>query len=133
DEYINLNNVVFEDSLKVRTEDIIKLFSFRKHNNSQFDRFQLKYNVWEKPFVRIGNLLFSPTMFFANNDWCYSFTERALRLSIESRSKVMEKYLYEKFVENRFKAKNISDNETNEIQGDVDLFVEDDETLIFIQ
>lgn len=132
-DYKKLNGEVFSEISENHTGEVLKLFSFRKNGNSLFNRFQVKYNVWHRPFVRFDNLLFTPTMFFANNDWFYTFTELALRNSNKSISTKMEEYLALNFKEKGLKVRVINETETNEIEGDVDLFVEDNDTLLFIQ
>lgn len=132
-DYKKLNGEVFSEMGENSTDEVLKLFSFRKHENNPFNRFDLRYDVYHKPFIRFNNLLFTPTMFFANNDWFYTFTELALRNSDKSISTKMEKYLASKFEEKGFQIKVATDKEASEIEGDVDVFVEDGETLLYVQ
>lgn len=140
DNYKTLNEEVFPEFKKNNTNEVLKLFSFRKYDiNNSFDRFNMNYNVWHKPFIKFGNLLFTPTMFFANNDWVHTFTEIVLKLNQNKQEKKlvstkMENYLASKFEEKGLQVKVTTDEETTKMErGDVDIFVEDNDTLLFIQ
>lgn len=135
-EYKQLNQMALKDMPKDATELLIQLFRFEPKVNDEFNRFNTKYDVWQKPFIKIGDSLFSPMLFFANNDWFYTFAQTALTyrfLSDRNETKAIEVHLAEQFKLKGWKVKLISDKEASQLSGDVDIFVEDEDTVLFIQ
>ncbi len=130
----------------------VKKINPRTKKKYEFNRFNNDYDVWKKPFIKVGNTYFSPIAFFANNDWVYSAAPIAIKhVNCEKYSKklkrkiacfpeirketatAMEKYLADKFLNKGFKVKHIEDKEANKVDGDVDIIVEDKDTTLFIQ
>jgi Holliday junction resolvase-like predicted endonuclease len=135
--YKGLNSEALSELPEDNTKEVVRLFSFRPHRDYLFNRHLLQLDVWRKPLATIGNSLFCPMMFFANNDWFYSFAQVALsqkNLSDkERRATEMEESLAEKFKERGWKAWIITQEQANLLDGDVDVFAEDDDTQLFIQ
>ncbi|MEM7104867.1 MAG: hypothetical protein AAF502_17155 [Bacteroidota bacterium] len=134
EEYFNLNKNVLPELSKNYTKEIIQLFSFSPNPKFGFNRFQSKYDVWQKPFLKIGDVLFCPTMFFATNLWFYSFTQVALRQrTSRNETQKMENHLGELIRQKGWKVKVTNDKEAGFMDGDVDIFVEGENTTLFIQ
>lgn len=137
-QFFELNKKVFSELEIYITNGIIEEFSIKtlKKGKSQFNRFNLNYDVWESPFLLIEDQIFAPLTFFSNNMWFYSFVNKALkqkRKNEKHETGEMEMSLGKRFEEKRWKVKVISERESNSINGDVDLFVDDGETTLLIQ
>lgn len=135
-EYEELNSEVLERSNKQLTKDVINLFSYNLSKKSTFNRFAIQYNVSQKPFCKFDKYLFCPMVFVANNRWFYSFAQAALtnrKQPLRSETESMEKELAGKFKEKGWKVKVLTDQEANDLQGDVDIFIEDEYTQLFVQ
>jgi tetratricopeptide (TPR) repeat protein len=73
-------------------------------------------------------------MFFANRSWFYNFAQAALLQNTERReTEKMEIQLGERIKQKGWEVKLINDEESRNIKGDVDIFVKDNDTLLFIQ
>jgi len=139
-EYLELNRQALDNLPTTVGEELIKLFSFKVNPNS-FDRFNVKYDVMKKPFLRLGNKLFCPMVFFARNNWFYTFAQAGIECYNQKRNRdikrktaiQMEKDLAELFRQKGFKVKHIENKIANEIKGDVDVIVEDGQQTLFIQ
>jgi hypothetical protein len=46
-----------------------------------FDRFNIRYDVFFKPFLKIGNYLFTPVIFLASNFVFFNVAQLGLRQS----------------------------------------------------
>ena len=133
-EYKELNQKGLSGLPKDSTTEVIQLFSWFPDNKNEFNRFKHKYEVELKPFMKIGNFLFCPILFFANNIWFYSFAQAALyQPTSKKETENMENRLAERFKEKGWKVKVINECESNEMDGDIDIFVEDNNDLLFIQ
>jgi len=139
-EYVDLNlNVLKETSPEV-LEDLIDLFGSQA-KWQEFNRHSVRYDVWNRPFLRIGEMLFCPMLFFAKNDWFYGFAQTAIQnLSQKSNfverkrtAILMEEHLGSLFSEKGWRVKVITDQETSRMKGDIDVFVEDGTTQLLIQ
>ena len=140
-DYVNMN---FR-AMKVpenTTEQLTNHFSFRLGKKQKyFNRFQRKYDVFKQPFIQLGDMLFSPMMFFATNRWFYP----ALQFSVENLDKrgngklrkesatQMEAFLGERFEEKGWCVKITNEQEATAMNGDVDLIIQDANTTLFIQ
>jgi len=133
-EYHELNKRGLSELPEVATKEVIQLFSWLPSNKYVFNRFNHKYDVWQNPFIKIGEFLFCPMLFFASNIWFYSFAQAALFQPTDSKeTENMEKHLAGVFKEKGWNVKVISREESNEMTGDIDIFVEDENDLLFIQ
>lgn len=140
-EYSELNASPLNNFTEDVTDDIINLFSYQANKNRGFDRLNLTYSVWYNPFVRIGKKMFCPMMFIANNDWFYAFSQAGLRnLDRKSNnaerkrtSDIMENRLADSLEKKNWEVQVIDSNKANEINGDVDIIVKDDNTTLFMQ
>lgn len=139
-EYVELNLSVIKETSAEVMEDLIDLFGSQKKWGS-FNRHSVSYDVWNRPFLRIGEMLFCPMLFFAKNDWFYGFAQTAIQnLNLFYNKKerkrtatLMEKHLGSLFSEKGWSVKVITDRETNSIEGDIDVFVENGDTQLLIQ
>lgn len=134
-EYKQLNEEALSELPEDSTNEVIQLFSFDTGKKYEFNRFKYQYDVWHKPFMKIGDFLFCPMMFFASNVWFYSFTQAALSQQTQRReTQEMENHLGELLKQKGWKVKVTNDEESKSMGiGDVDIFVEDENTLLFIQ
>jgi hypothetical protein len=118
-------------------EELIAQFGYRITEKFRFDRHNLGYDVWYKPFLLLGDQLFCPMMFFATNEWFYSFAQIVIKNYTynanlrKSSSIAMEKDLLERFahLNPRWKC-SIPEFEHD---GDIDLIVSDGNTDLLIQ
>ena len=102
------------------------------------DRFIASYDVWNNPFLRIGNSIFCPVLFFSSNGWFFSFAQHALLLRRKSREynkeiTQMEDHLGKQFQVKGWATKIITEGEAQQINGDADLIVEDETQVLLIQ
>ncbi len=76
----------------------------------------------------------TPMMFFSSNLWFYSFSQAALlQKTYRSETEKMENHFGDLIKLKKWNVKVINDKEAGELKGDVDIFVEDKDTLLFIQ
>ena len=136
---------IYEDAIpelnKIDFETLINHFSNSlKHGNS-VDPFNIRYSVSETPFIKIGDHLFTSNSFFAVNNWFYTIAQRVLsiyhyksHISNQQKTSVeMEKFLAEKFESRGWNSKVITSNQTNQMNGDIDLFVDDGKKQLLLQ
>lgn len=141
EQLITLYKYAIPELTELEIQDLINHFSYSIHSGSPFNPFQLKYSVLETPFLRLGNYVISPTSLFATNDWFYSLGQMALskyanKVHENERKEtatIMEAELGEKFRENGWNSKVISEQEANIIDGDIDIFVNDGKSQLLIQ
>ena len=133
-DYKQLNKEALTQMPEHFTAEVLQLFIYRPSTKCEFNRFHQRYDVWQKPFSKIGDFLFCPMMFFASNIWFYSFAQAALLQKTQrSETQKMETHLGDLIKQKGWNVKVINDEETEELIGDVDIFVEDKDTLLFIQ
>lgn len=133
-EYHKLNKRGLSELPEVATKEVLQLFSWLPSNKYKFNRFNNKYEVWRTPFIKVDDFLFCPMMFFASNIWFYSFAQTALFQPTDKKdTENMEKHLAGIFNEKGWKIKVISQAESEEMSGDIDIFVEDENDLLFVQ
>lgn len=133
-EYHELNKRGLSELPEVATKEVLQLFSWLPSNKYEFNRFNNKYEVWRTPFIKVDDFLFCPMMFFASNFWFYSFAQTALFQPTDRKdTENMEKHLAGIFNEKGWKIKVISQAESEEMSGDIDIFVEDENDLLFVQ
>lgn len=129
-------------ALPQNTKPISNAFSYLSYEvlkDKEFDRFGIGYEVSCQPFIKLGNLYFSPMLFFANNDWFYASGQVAIKYlgkntnQRNDTSEAMEKLLGYRFEEKDYIVKVINCKEAGELIGDVDVIVEDENTTLFIQ
>ncbi len=139
-EFVDIvHKTMFNFSQKLIEQAFTQL-SYRVNKDKyKFDRFNHDYDVWLKPFVKVGNAYFSPIAFFVNNDWIYSAAQVAIK-NLQSNKNVrketataMEKYLADKFRNKGFKVKHVENNQASKVDGDVDIIIEDKDIILFIQ
>jgi hypothetical protein len=141
EEFIELFHQSTEGRIESELEDMISHFSFGYWQSRDFNPFNIQYSVLETPFVNLGSYIFTPMSLFGSNDWFYSVIQRGLRIysnswhksELEKSSKEIEKFLAQEFEDKGFSATVISDKQSNQIDGDIDLFVNDGKTQILIQ
>lgn len=142
EEYINLNNTALQKLPKNSSEEIINLFAYKVNSDKVFNRFNIGYNVWQNPFIKLGDYLFCPIMFLANNDWFYGFAQAGLEnlskpQSVKVRKETateMEIHLGDKLKSKNWNVKVVdTDFNGNSNKGDVDIIVDDGNCELLIQ
>lgn len=139
-EYVELNLSAMKETSQEVMEDLIDLFGSQP-KWGVFNRHSVRYDVWNRPFLRIGEMLFCPMLFFAKNDWFYGFAQTAIqnlnqKYNFAERKRtaiLMEEHLGSLFSEKGWSVKVITDQETSRMKGDIDVFVEDGTTQLLIQ
>nr|WP_321411489.1 tetratricopeptide repeat protein [uncultured Carboxylicivirga sp.] len=139
EEYIHHNNISLSQLPENSSEDILNLFTYSHKSRKYFNRFNIGFDVWNKPFVEFGDILFCPMMFFANNDWFYGFAQAGIE-NMNTSTKVrketateMELWLGEIIGKKDWSVKVISDYEASKLDGDVDIIVSDNTNSLLIQ
>ncbi|WP_445956730.1 hypothetical protein [Yeosuana sp.] len=128
------HNQIGLNKIDVASNEVIELFGWSPKKTREFNRFKISYDVWLNPFLKLDNFLFCPMMFFANNFWFYPFAQAALfQKTDRSETEQMEKKLANLFKTKGWNVKTPSNIESNILSGDVDIFVEDGESLLLIQ
>lgn len=131
----NLKSIVNEKQV----EDALELLSYNIGDNYTFNRFQIGYDVWFFPFVKIGDLNFCPTMFFAKNDWFYSVAQAVLKNYHHKANRAIRKDSSNEFEVNLKEElrRNCLDWDVSypvrKHDGDIDIIVSDGENDLLIQ
>lgn len=133
-EYDELNKRGLSELPEVATKEVLQLFSWPPSNKYEFNRFNNTYEVWRTPFIKVDDFLFCPMMFFASNIWFYAFAQAALLLKTDPNDiQNMENHLASIFREKGWEVKVINQAESDEMTGDIDIFIEDENDLLFVQ
>ena len=128
---------------KTKFEDLFdktfSLFCF-DFNDSDFDRYNLSYDVMQKPFIRISDEVMLTATMFLGNEWLYSSVTKILdlyRKNINEDIRIVSNKEFENKLAECFENKGwtvIVDNNGNEHKsGDVDVKVKQGDTLLLIQ
>lgn len=136
EEYERLNLAAIDLPPEISSA-VVKLFSYQPglKTQSRFDRY---HDVFLTPFLITDNNLFVPMMFWGNNIWFYTFIQRALlirgkEVKYNSEITVMENYLGELFREKGWNVKVVTQQESESMGGDIDIIVDDVETVLLLQ
>ena len=138
---------VFDSQTKMENDFETKIKSlsvpicYKPQRGNEIDRFNLRYDVFKKPFLKLGEFIFCPVHFMIQNDWFYSISQSALerldnRYNDEFRkdtSDKMENMLKDHFTKIDFEVNIFEGHEFGEGEGDVDLEVSDGKDTILIQ
>lgn len=135
-EYFDKNEYALKNITINTTAQILELFAYNPNKDEVFNRYKNKFDVYDTPFFIINQHIFCPTTFFASNLWYFSFAQKALTYRDIADRKETEKT--EDALENAFKdkgwqTKTLTIDETNSIEGDVDLFVFNETITLLIQ
>lgn len=138
---INDRQSILVNDYKTKKSILSQPFTYKAFTGKSFNRFNISYDVFKKPFLQIGNKIFTPTLFFANQDWFFSITQNALeRLNSNINNKLrketsvaMELDLKLLFEKAGFKAEIFYGHEFLNSEGDVDIKATDGNDTILIQ
>lgn len=152
-EYKALNEKVETAFDEIFTEQLLETFAYSP--NKYFNRHNRNYDIWEQPFLKIGEHIFTPTFFFASNGFLFSYVQNEFlnrennrksrdkrKASEATRKGKQETEAMEKGIGERLSEKNknweirVADNAfTNKMNpnGDVDIFLQDETATLFIQ
>lgn len=106
-----------------------------------FDRFNHNYDVFLKPFIGFGEVLFCPALFLGRNAWFYSLAQEALRNNSQEKN-ILETERQEAWLGECFRTryphtivvdKELRDKLRKIGHGDVDIVVTDGKVLLLIQ
>ncbi|MCG8803654.1 tetratricopeptide repeat protein [Tenacibaculum finnmarkense] len=138
-DFINISkgaNISLNDKLLSKSFSVL---SYEVNQKKSFNRFHTNYDVWNNPFIKIGDLFFNPMLFFTNNDWFYATAQSAIKNTNKNKAQreetatKMEKILADKLEKRGFKTKLITKKEANILDGDVDLIISENDSHLFIQ
>ena len=138
-QFKELNKEAIGHLTEESAEDVANIASYKVDASFAFDRFRSRYDVFQKPFLKVGAHLFCPTMFFGSNLWFYSFAQEGLtryktKKTERDETRTMEEFFAETIREKGWFVTVVDDKMAGKIKnGDVDIFVEDNDTLVFIQ
>ncbi|WP_321298914.1 tetratricopeptide repeat protein [Marinifilum fragile] len=130
-----------EKDFKTKITTLSSPYTYKVKIGNDFDRFNIHYDVFKKPFLQLGDHVFTPTLFFSKQDWFYSTTQNALeRLSDKRNNKQrketsveMESGLKLLFEKAGFKAEIFYGHEFSNSEGDIDIKATDGKDTILIQ
>ncbi|WP_321281066.1 tetratricopeptide repeat protein [Marinifilum fragile] len=130
-----------EKDFKTKITTLSSPYTYKAKIGNDFDRFNIHYDVFKKPFLQLGKYVFTPTLFFAKQDWFYSTTQNALeRLSNKRNDKQrketsveMESDLKLLFGDAGFDAEIFYGHEFSNSEGDIDIKVTGGKDTILIQ
>jgi tetratricopeptide (TPR) repeat protein len=118
------------------SEHILNRFSYDLQALQEDPDRHKEYNVYQKPFIKVGIHFFCPVMFFSTNLWFYSFMQKAMQERGGSAYKpeiiAMEEHLKKLFADKGWYARTVSEKEAMQVR-DVDVIADDGEHCILIQ
>lgn len=131
---------VLENDFKTEAKTLIEPFSFERHNKP-IDRFSLGYDVFKKPFFKLGEYVFCPIHFIAKNDWFYSIAQTALeRMDYKSNfdlrktsSWQMEEKLAKVLQNKNIFVNHYEDTDFPNEEMDVDVLISDEKDVVLMQ
>ena len=130
-EYYELNGNVINNVNKNITSHIINLFS-ETIGDEPFNRFKITYSVFTSPFITFGAHLFCPVSFFTAFSSIYTNINRLLNYKAGKTGKAVETSLCNALKKHKFNT--IRTDELNKkMDGDADLVVYDEDTVLLIQ
>lgn len=108
---------------------LIRGFSF-KWKVEIFDPFKMSLSLWKKPFIQMGKNIISPIGILTGFTGLYTISESILKNFKPGDGTRIEKILKNYYKDSKWKTFVI-----NEVQeyGDVDLVMEDDKNIVFMQ
>lgn len=116
-----------------KTESIITVLQW-SFNKTKFDRFNVSYNVFKKPFLKIKDFYFCPSLFFTCFTGVYSFVDALLYNNNKKKTdsaKEIETVLKKAMDKQNWKVFCPSDR--IQIEGDSDIIAYDDNVVILMQ
>jgi hypothetical protein len=130
----NIENFKLENVSDELTKNIIENFGYNVKSSKPTNLVNGSYNVWLNPFLKFNNTIFCPSIFLNMNWGIYTFAQKALTGEhVLNETRNLEKHLYKEFSKQNWKVKLISDQEASRMSGDIDLFINDDNTTLLIQ
>jgi tetratricopeptide (TPR) repeat protein len=138
EEFHSLGRQAFPSMKMSESKSVLNTSAYYFNSNYKLNRFNLRYNVFFKPFISLGDYYFTPVSFFANNEWFYTMAQNALRAKKENEreeTRSMEQNLGEELraCNSNWKVLVADKKFENGIQGDVDVMVSDDKDTLFMQ
>jgi hypothetical protein len=137
EDYITHNLQANHEEQQNVYKELIHQFGYRITNKYKFDRHNLGYDVWQNPFIRLGEMLFCPMMFFAQNEWFYTIVQTVLKN--HDHNVIIRKPSSSEMEEDLFRRFSVCNSHWHcqipkfPHDGDLDLIVSDGETDLLIQ
>lgn len=121
-------------------KELVRMFSY-PINKGDFEWGRDYYDVYRKPFIKLGKMLVCPSAFLARNTWLFTFYRAMLEnLAMQENGEYqkqcsgdMEKYVEQLFKEKNSNWKAYAFSKDKNRDGDVDVYVESDDTILLIQ
>ena len=105
--------------------------SFSYHwKSKKFNPFKVQASLWQKPFIKIGHSFVSPLSILTSFTGLYTITESILKNFKPREGKRIEQILTDRFKDQPWKT---SIPNFENIQGDVDVVMEDETNVIYMQ
>jgi tetratricopeptide (TPR) repeat protein len=114
-------------------QNIFELFTHKAKAGQGFDRFKISYDVWLRPLIRIGDLLFCPIAFLSTNHWFYAFSQLSLTQDKSKGRVSSETQKMERLLQGAAKSKWEFEELNPEGKGDADLVIRDGKHTLLIQ
>ncbi|APG66333.1 hypothetical protein LPB136_13540 [Tenacibaculum todarodis] len=125
----------FGDSITIKQMNCLTNdFSF-KWSSKTFDPFNLFLSLWQKPFIKLGQLVISPISIISAFTGLYAITESILKNYKPNEGNIIEKILHNNLTRND----GVWKSETNwqecngDSNGDADVILEDNEYIVLMQ
>ncbi len=120
---------------------ILELLTRKRNGKRNFDRFNIHYDVFLKPFYQLGTSFFVPAIFMGHNSWFYSLAQEALmnndRGKNTKENSDLEGYLGDCFKQHYQQVIVVDTTTKEKLQeigfGDVDNIIYHEHTLLLIQ
>lgn len=133
-EYLDMNLKAHTSFNKETGLSILKIFGVDRSNFKSFDRFNVRYSFNEKPFILLGDHIFSPGLFFVNFCSHEVYVNKLLKNKNSRRTaSKIEETLMDLLKKNNFRVKHTTKEEASLIDGDPDLILYDEENVLLIQ
>jgi hypothetical protein len=114
---------------KKEFKELIKVFSYSGKNITLNSLYQ-KINLWQKPFIKVGEYIISPISILTSFTGLYTISESILRNFIPREGRRIEETLKEHYNDELWETYTLSENQE---YGDVDVVMEDDSNIILLQ
>ncbi|WP_055436959.1 hypothetical protein [Lacinutrix algicola] len=117
---------------KEEFDELMNVFSLNSQSEifNLFNLFNLPVSLWKKPFIQIGEHIISPISVLTGFTGLYTISESILKTFRPQDGKRIEGILKDTYENAGWKTSVLNDNQE---YGDVDVMMEDDENIVFMQ
>jgi len=110
-------------------DQLINAFSF-SWKSEMFNPLKLSLSLWQKPFIQLGKHVISPISILTGFTGLYTVSESILKNFRPREGKRIEKILKDTYDNTGWKTSLL---ENNQEYGDIDVVMEDDKNIVFMQ